>query len=300
VFCTGSQLSGDLSNRAMDALGEVLYNLYGSTEVSYATIATPADLRAAPGTVGRAALGVRVKILGPDGDALGAGVTGRVFVGSTSPFEGYTGGGSKEQIDGLLCTGDLGHFDNDELLYIDGREDEMIVSGGENVFPREVEELLIAHPQIHDVAAIGVEDPDFGQRLAVFVVCVPGATLDENAVREHVKANLARYKATSRSSANSRATPLARSSSESYYARRRPSKVTFGSDKLIREVRRFAPCGDATLGAAKRIRYARGRGATARYCATELGAAAGQGRRSAQARRKTEAKRPALRLWRAG
>jgi fatty-acyl-CoA synthase len=194
VFCTGSQLSPDLASRATDLLGEVLYNLYGSTEVSYATIATPADLRAAPGTVGRAALGVRVKILSPEGHAVRAGVTGRVFVGSPSPFEGYTGGGSKVEIAGLLSTGDLGHFDKNELLYIDGREDEMIISGGENVFPREVEELLVAHPQIHDVAALGVEDRNFGQRLAVFVVCVPGATLDENEVREYVEANLARYK----------------------------------------------------------------------------------------------------------
>lgn len=194
VFCTGSQLSADLATGAMDVLGDVLYDLYGSTEVSVATIATPADLRAAPGSVGRPVLGARVRILGSDGDALPAGVTGRVFVGTTGPFDGYTGGGSKEQVDGLLSSGDMGHLNGDDLLFIDGRDDEMIVSGAENVFPREVEELLIAHPQIDDAAAVGVEDHDFGQRLAVFVVRSPAATLDEEDVCEHVKANLARYK----------------------------------------------------------------------------------------------------------
>ena len=194
VFCTGSQLPAPLATHAMDLLGDVLYNLYGSTEVSVATIATPADLRAAPGSVGRPVLGARVRILSSDGEALPPGITGRIFVGTTSPFEEYTGGGSKEQIDGLRSTGDVGHVSGDGLLFIDGRDDEMIVSGAENVFPREVEDLLIAHPQIDDAAAVGVEDQDFGQRLAVFVVRSPGATLDEQDVREHVKANLARYK----------------------------------------------------------------------------------------------------------
>ena len=125
--------------------GDVLYNLYGSTEVAWATIATPEDLRAAPGTAGRPPRGTVVKLLDEDGDEVPEGETGRIFVGNEMAFEGYTGGGSKENMGGLLSSGDVGHFDSGGRLFIDGRDDEMIVSGGENVFPREVEDLLANH-----------------------------------------------------------------------------------------------------------------------------------------------------------
>ena len=94
-------------------------------------------------------------------------------------FEGYTGGGGKEAIDGLLCSGDVGHFDSDGRLFIDGRDDEMIVSGGENVFPREVEDLLADHDAVVEVAVIGVEDEEFGQRLKAFVVVAAEAEVSE-------------------------------------------------------------------------------------------------------------------------
>ncbi len=195
VFCAGSQLPAQVAGRATELLGDVIYNLYGSTEVSVATLATPADVRAAPTSVGRPALGSRVRILDDAGREVPRGATGRIFVGTTSPFEGYTGGETKEIIDGLMSTGDVGHFDADGRLYIDGRDDEMIVSGGENVFPREVEELLLTHPGIADAAVIGVDDEDFGQRLRAFVVAAPGRELGPDEVQAFVKDNLARYKA---------------------------------------------------------------------------------------------------------
>jgi fatty-acyl-CoA synthase len=194
VFCAGSALPGEVATHAMDLLGDVVFNLYGSTEASVATLATPADLRAAPTSVGKPALGARVRILDADGRDLPHGQSGRIFVGSTSPFEGYTGGGGKEIIDGHMSTGDVGHFDEAGRLYIDGRDDEMIVSGGENVFPREVEELLVTHPAIVDAAAIGVDDPEFGKRLRAFVVFAEGETVDPDALRAYVRDNLARYK----------------------------------------------------------------------------------------------------------
>jgi fatty-acyl-CoA synthase len=172
----------------------VVYNLYGSTEVAYATIATPQELRAAPDCVGSPTLGTVVRILDDEGRPLPPGVTGRVFVGNPIPFEGYTGGGGKEVIGGLMSTGDVGHFDEAGRLYIDGRDDDMIVSGGENVFPAEVEELLNGHPEIAEAAAIGVPDEKFGQRLRAFVVHLPGAELSEDHVRAYVRDNLARYK----------------------------------------------------------------------------------------------------------
>ncbi|WP_134662510.1 MULTISPECIES: acyl-CoA synthetase [unclassified Amycolatopsis] len=195
IFVAGSALSPDLGNRANEEFGDVVHNLYGSTEVAVATVATPEDWKRAPGTVGRAPVGCRVALYDEHGTKITEPhVTGRVFVGSGLSFGGYTDGRNKEIIDGLLSSGDVGHFDEDGLLFIDGRDDEMIVSGGENVFPIEVENLLVEREDVLEAAVIGVEDPDFGERLKAFVVRTEGSTLDEDGVREYVKANLARYK----------------------------------------------------------------------------------------------------------
>ena len=192
VDVSGSALPGELATRVMDALGDKLYNLYGSTEVAWATIATPQDLRAAPGTAGRPPRGTIVKLYDEDGKEVPRGETGRIFVGNDMLFEGYTGGGNKDVIDGLMSTGDVGHFDDGGRLFVDGRDDEMIVSGGENVFPREVEDLLSDHPKIDEAAVVGVDDDDWGQRLAAFVVAKDG--LGEDEVKKYVKENLAKYK----------------------------------------------------------------------------------------------------------
>jgi fatty-acyl-CoA synthase len=194
IYLSGSQLGPQLARTALDRFGPVLYNLYGSTEIAFATIATPADLQAAPGSVGRVVRGAVVKILGPDGQELPQGETGRIFVGHMIHFEGYTGGGDKERIHGMVSSGDVGHFDISGRLFIDGRDDEMIISGGENVFPREIEDLLHQHPAVLEAAAVGVADEQFGQRLSVFLVVRDGAELTEEDVKEYVRANLARYK----------------------------------------------------------------------------------------------------------
>ncbi|OBF93621.1 acyl-CoA synthetase [Mycobacterium sp. 852014-52450_SCH5900713] len=194
VFIGGSQLGGALATRALEALGPVVYNMYGSTEVAYATIATPADLTAAPGCVGAVVPGSVVKIFGDDGREVPPGTPGRIFVGNVLTFEGYTDGGTKESVQGLMSTGDMGHFDSDGRLFIDGRDDEMIVSGGENVYPGEVEEALTQHPGILDAAVVGDTDEEFGQRLRAYLVLRPGATLAEHEVREYVRNRLARFK----------------------------------------------------------------------------------------------------------
>ena len=195
IFCAGSALPPEVGTRAMELFGDVVYNLYGSTEVAVATVATPEDWKKAPGTVGRVPIGCTVRLYDESGRRITASNTiGRVFVGSGLRFSGYTGGGSKEEIDGLLSSGDVGHFDADGLLFIDGRDDDMIVSGGENVFPVEVENLLVEHPDVQDAAVIGVADDEFGQRLKAFVVLRAGRTLDAETVRNHVRANLARHK----------------------------------------------------------------------------------------------------------
>ena len=194
IFVSGSALSVDLVKRSLEAFGPVVYNMYGSTEIAYATIATPKDLAEEPGSVGKVVRGVVVKLLDDDGEEVKAGDTGRIFVGNAAQFEGYTGGETKEQIKGLISSGDVGHFDAKGRLFIDGRDDEMIVSGGENVFPAEVEELLAGHEAIEEAAVIGVDDEKFGQRLKAFVVVRGGKDLSEDEVKDHVKANLARYK----------------------------------------------------------------------------------------------------------
>jgi acyl-CoA synthetase (AMP-forming)/AMP-acid ligase II len=193
VPVSGSALPGAISDRWMDHFGENLYNLYGSTEVAWATIATPRDLREAPGTAGRPPRGSVVKIYSEDGQPVPDGESGRIFVGNAVQFEGYTGGGNKDEIDGLLSSGDVGHFDTEGRLFIDGRDDDMIVSGGENVFPAEVEDLLHGHENVADVAVFGVDDEKFGQRLKA--VIVKKGDLTEKQVKDYVKQNLAGYKA---------------------------------------------------------------------------------------------------------
>jgi fatty-acyl-CoA synthase len=194
IFVSGSALGADLAKKAMKRFGPVVYNLYGSTEIAYATIATPEDLREEPSSVGKVVRGSIVKLLDDDGKEVGEGDSGRIFVGNLSQFEGYTGGGNKDIVEGLMASGDVGHFDSDGRLHIDGRDDEMIVSGGENVFPAEVEELLGAHESIQEAAAIGVDDEKFGQRLKAFVVLQDGAKLSEDDIKGYVKDNLANYK----------------------------------------------------------------------------------------------------------
>jgi acyl-CoA synthetase (AMP-forming)/AMP-acid ligase II len=194
VAASGSALPGDLGINWMDQFGDNLYNTYGSTEVAYATIATPRDLRDAPGTAGKPPHATIVKIFDEDGKEVEPGATGRIFVGNGLLFEGYTGGGHKDMIDGLMSSGDVGRFDENGHLFVEGRDDEMIVSGGENVFPKEVEDCLTRHEAVHEAAAIGVDDDDYGKRLKAFVVLEDGKDVSEDDLKAHVKTNLARYK----------------------------------------------------------------------------------------------------------
>ncbi len=172
----------------------MLYVLYGSTEVAYASISTPADHRAAPTTVGKVTLGTTVRLLDDDGREVPRGEVGRIFVSNGIEFGGYTDGRTKEVVDGVMSSGDVGHFDAAGRLFIDGRDDDMIVSGGENVFPQEVEELLMARDDVAEVAVVGVDDEDFGKRLAAYIVAAEGTEPGAEEIRAYVKQNLARYK----------------------------------------------------------------------------------------------------------
>ncbi|MEO7941777.1 MAG: AMP-binding protein, partial [Marmoricola sp.] len=194
VAASGSALPGDLATDWMDAFGDNLYNTYGSTEVAWATIAQPRDMREAPGTAGKAPYNTVVKIYDGSGNDVEDGQSGRIFVGNTMLFGGYTGDEDqgKAMIDGLMSSGDVGRFDENGRLFVEGRDDEMIVSGGENVFPKEVEDCLARHENVEDVAAIGVDDEEYGKRLRAFVV--KNGDVEEKTLKAHVKENLAGYK----------------------------------------------------------------------------------------------------------
>lgn len=196
IAASGSALGAPLVKKVLEEFGPVLYNLYGSTEVSWVSIANPAELLEHPDTAGRSPTGTQVEILDDDGTQVDGATVGRVFVGNGMLFEGYTRAGEdKEVVRGMMSTGDLGHLD-DGLLYIDGRSDDMVVSGGENVYPGEVENLINELDGVREVVVVGVDDDDFGARLAAYVVREPGGSGDEvdsDSIRTHVKAQLARY-----------------------------------------------------------------------------------------------------------
>ncbi|WP_280427625.1 AMP-binding protein [Nocardia brasiliensis] len=192
VFSAGAALPSALGSRAIELFGPVLYNFYGCTETGTATIATPRDWIAAPGTVGKPPVGIVVRLYDNGRPVTGPGAKGTVYVGNSIAFTGYSGGGGKNIVDGLMSTGDVGHFDAAGRLFIDGRDDDMIVSGGENVFPGEVEDLLYRHPKITEAAVIGVPDEEFGQRLAAFLIAHGDLSGDE--VRAYVRDHLARFK----------------------------------------------------------------------------------------------------------
>lgn len=190
---SGSRLPGDLAPAYLDAFPGELCNVYGSTEAGWVSIATGAELRARPATAGRPAPGAVVAILDEDGRPVPRGVTGRIYAAGGTRFEGYTGGLPMETRDGMLFMGDVGHLDDDGRLYIDGRADEMVVSGGENVFPSAAEDVISRLPQVREVAVTSVPDPEYGERLAAYIVTVPGERLDADTVRGHVREALARY-----------------------------------------------------------------------------------------------------------
>ncbi|HET7529761.1 MAG TPA: AMP-binding protein [Mycobacteriales bacterium] len=193
VALSGSALPPTLASRFMDEYGDVLYSLYGSTEVAYVSIAGPTDLREAPGSAGRVVRGVTVRLVDDDDNDVAPGQTGRIFAGSAAAFEGYTNGEDKARLGGLTSTGDVGRIEGGRL-FVEGRDDDMIVSGGENVFPAEVEDCLHQHPDVADAAVVGVPDERFGQALVAHVVLRDGASVTGDELRAHVKKSLANYK----------------------------------------------------------------------------------------------------------
>jgi fatty-acyl-CoA synthase len=191
---SGSRMRPDVVIKFMDQFGDVIYNNYNATEAGMIATATPTDLRAAPDTAGKPADGTEIRILDRALHELPAGEVGQIFVRSGTLFDGYTSGTTKDFHDGFMASGDLGYLDDAGRLFVVGRDDEMIVSGGENVYPIEVEKALVAHPDVAEAAVLGVDDEQYGQRLAAFVVLEDGATATPDTLKQHVRDNLANYK----------------------------------------------------------------------------------------------------------
>jgi fatty-acyl-CoA synthase len=189
IASSGSALPGELATRVLEAFGPVLFNLYGSTEAAYAAVATPDDLAEDPRTAGRPPYGVALRVVDEEGNDVRPGQPGRIFVGSGLAFGGYTDGSDKERLDGLVATGDLGVIDEAGRLTVLGRDDDMVVIGGENVYPNQVEDVLLAHPKVQDVAVTAADDPSFGVRLVAHVV----GDADAEELKSLVRDRLARF-----------------------------------------------------------------------------------------------------------
>jgi acyl-CoA synthetase (AMP-forming)/AMP-acid ligase II len=191
---SGSRMRPEVVTAFMDQFGDVVYNNYNATEAGMIATATPADLRAAPDTAGTPAVGTRIRILNDEFHELPVGEVGQIYVHNTTQFDGYTSGNTKDFHDGFMASGDVGYLDAEGRLFVVGRDDEMIVSGGENVYPIEVEKTLAAHPEVAEAAVLGVDDEKYGQRLAAFVVLRDGASADADTLKQHVRDHLANYK----------------------------------------------------------------------------------------------------------
>jgi len=191
---SGSRMRPDVVIAFMDQFGDVIYNNYNATEAGMIATATPQDLRAAPDTAGRPAGGTEIRILDPEFNEVPTGDVGSIYVHNDTQFDGYTSGTTKDFHAGFMSSGDVGYLDENGRLFVVGRDDEMIVSGGENVYPIEVEKTLATHPEVAETAVIGVDDEQYGQRLAAFVVLEPGGSATPDALKQHIRENLANYK----------------------------------------------------------------------------------------------------------
>ncbi|WP_431234656.1 acyl-CoA ligase FadD12 [Mycolicibacterium psychrotolerans] len=192
--CSGSRMRPDVVTKFMDEFGDVIYNNYNATEAGMIATATPTDLRAAPDTAGKPAVGTEIRIYDDEFNTVPTGEVGRIFVKNSTQFDGYTSGNTKDFHDGFMSSGDIGRLDDAGRLFVVGRDDEMIVSGGENVYPIEVEKTLAAHAEVAEATVLGVDDEQFGQRLVAFVVLTDGATAKPDDLKAHVRENLANYK----------------------------------------------------------------------------------------------------------
>jgi fatty-acyl-CoA synthase len=194
IFSGGAPLGGQLAVDAMDVLGDKIYNFYGATETGIVTVAGPADLRAAPGTIGRAVPGNEIRLLDDQGREVPEGQVGELYARNGMLVEGYHADAEatrQSMLEGFFSVGDLARRDAAGRYHLEGRKRDMIISGGVNVYPAEVEAVLEGHPAVAEVAVVGVPDREWGERVRAFVAARPGQALTEDELRAYCKERLA-------------------------------------------------------------------------------------------------------------
>lgn len=190
VLASGSALTPELRLAVCETFGPVLHDLYGSTEAGWVAIAGPKDIEEHPDSVGKAVAGIEVRILDEERNDVPTGETGEIFVRSNIMFEGYTSGEEKESVDGYISIGDVGHLDDEGYLFIEGRADDMVVVGGENIYPIEVEQAIQSIKGVSEASVLGIDDDEYGKILVAFYEGDP----DTGTVEKHCKNELASYK----------------------------------------------------------------------------------------------------------
>ena len=188
LLASGDAIPADLRADVIERFGPVLHDLYGSTEAGWVAVATPEVMRDHPDAVGRPVPGVEVRVLDEHGREVPRGEHGEIHVHSAARFKGYTH--QRDSADGAVATGDLGALDPSGTLHIAGRADDMVIVGGENVYPVEVEAVIDRLDEVEDVAVLGVDDDEYGQVLVAFVT----GEVDPERVREHARDTLASFK----------------------------------------------------------------------------------------------------------
>jgi len=197
VMSGAAPLPTETARRFMARFGPVLWNFYGSTETGMVTIAGPGDHTSRPGTIGRALYGNQIRLLDDAGHEVATGEVGELYVRNSMLITGYhrnTEATRASQRDGLFSVGDLARCDADRYYYLESRKHDMVISGGVNIYPREIEDILMTHPAILDAAVVGVPDPEWGESLHAFVVVRDGCALSDAEVIELCRAHLADFK----------------------------------------------------------------------------------------------------------
>jgi fatty-acyl-CoA synthase len=197
VMSAAAPLSTETARQVGDQLGPVLWNFYGATETGLVTLAGPGDHTTRPGTIGRRLRGNQIRLLADDGTEVATGAVGEFYARNSMLISGYhknQDATASAQRDGFFSVGDLARVDADGYYYLESRKHDMVISGGVNIYPREIEDHLHTHPAVLDVAVVGVPDPEWGETLKAFVVLRAGRAATAAELTDYCRTALADYK----------------------------------------------------------------------------------------------------------